>query len=197
MQDKETDTYWSLMKGVALEGELKGEQLTELPLGEKTIWKRWKALYPDTKVLSVKSDEAGQDSYANYFAGNKGFRGIKAEDNRLETMAPVFAFHLNDKPFAVTYASIENGFTTSVEGHNVFLYREKQDKLLRSTVAYISENEFKKVDGVWQNGDGQKFETESRLFDRTKRLNGFDTFWYNWSLNNRETELIGGTKQED
>ena len=54
MQDEQTDTYWSIMEGEAVAGELSGEKLVELPIGEKIQWRHWKERHPDTLVLSVQ-----------------------------------------------------------------------------------------------------------------------------------------------
>jgi hypothetical protein len=54
MQDKETDSYWSIMTG---------DSLAELPLGVKSQWKDWVASHPDTVVLSVEgADEINAQS---------------------------------------------------------------------------------------------------------------------------------------
>ena len=54
MQDKQTDTYWSIMSGKVEAGELGGTALVELPVGEKMSWAEWVAKHPDTLVLSVQ-----------------------------------------------------------------------------------------------------------------------------------------------
>ena len=41
LQDKETDTYWSIMEGEALAGELRGASLVELSSGVKARWQDW------------------------------------------------------------------------------------------------------------------------------------------------------------
>lgn len=38
LQDKQTDTYWSIMTGNAVAGDLSGAPLDELPLGVKAQW---------------------------------------------------------------------------------------------------------------------------------------------------------------
>ncbi len=53
MQDKQTDTYWSIMSGKAEAGALAGTALVELPVSEKVTWAEWSARHPDTLVLSV------------------------------------------------------------------------------------------------------------------------------------------------
>ena len=53
MQDRETDTFWSIMSGKAEAGALDGTALIELPVSEKMSWAEWRARHPDTLVLSV------------------------------------------------------------------------------------------------------------------------------------------------
>ena len=72
MQDRQTDTYWSMMKGEAIAGELEGNDLVELPVSEKMQWRDWKAKHADTLVLSVRGREDTRSSYRSYFADPKG-----------------------------------------------------------------------------------------------------------------------------
>ncbi len=108
MQDRETNSYWAIMKGEAIAGLKKGTELAELPLGKKMKWKRWKRKHPDTLVLSVNGTE----------------------------------------------------------------------------------------DGQWVDiSSGCRFDPDEEVFDGDtescpKAFKGFDTFWYNWSLNNPSTELL-------
>ena len=53
MQDKETDSYWSIMTGKSEGGAQGGTRLNELPVGVKLQWKEWVRRHPDTVVLSV------------------------------------------------------------------------------------------------------------------------------------------------
>ena len=53
MVDKETDSYWSIMKGSSVAGQLHGTRLDEMPLGVKAQWKDWAEQHPETLVLSV------------------------------------------------------------------------------------------------------------------------------------------------
>ena len=124
MQDKETDSYWSIMTGESLSGEFKGTELVELPYGAKAQWKDWVAEHPDTLVLSVDGQEhIDRNPYENYFTSEEGFRGSTAEDDRLPTKASIYAFLLDDKPFAVPFSSFENGAAFEVGEWQVFLYR--------------------------------------------------------------------------
>ena len=192
MQDEQTDTYWSIMEGEAVAGELNGEKLVELPVSEKNQWRYWKERHPDTLVLSVNGREDGPDRYRDYFRDSRGFGGASAIDDRLETKTPVFAFHRGTESYAVTQKSIEDGTLFVLEdGASVFLYRRKGSSMIESTHAFISTSGFEHRNGVWvEKGSGARFDKTSGEFSGVESLGGFDTFWYNFSLNNPETLLL-------
>lgn len=193
MQDRETDTYWAIMKGKALEGEMKGEKLKELPVGIKIQWKDWLKLHPDTLVMTLEgSEDFPKNPYLAYFKSSKGFRGVEAKDNRLTTKTAIFAFHYENKSYAVPHELFRGGFTFTLNNKQIFLYREKTASLFQSTAAHINNKGFVRVDDKWSDVESNavfvprinKFQKESDV------LAGFDTFWYNWSLSNPETEII-------
>ena len=54
MYDQETGTLWLQRDGAALQGELAGKKLKELPRKNYVPgirWDEWRAKHPDTKVL--------------------------------------------------------------------------------------------------------------------------------------------------
>jgi uncharacterized protein DUF3179 len=195
MQDKQTDTYWSIMSGKAEAGSLKGTSLVELPVSEKVTWREWVAAHPETLVLSARGIEDPKRSpYDAYFADSDGFRGAVARDNRLETKDPVFAFLHRNRPHAADHRRISGGKPYDVSGGlSIFLYRQSGDELFRGTAAFQSGAGFEHENGVWTElGTGAQFDPEQREFTggAVLRLNGFDTFWYNWSLTNSNTKLL-------
>ena len=194
MQDKETDSYWSIMEGVAVAGELEGQELTELPVGEKLQWRVWKQRHPDTLVLSVGGKEDGPNSYRNYFTEPEGFRGAKAKDTRLATKEPIYAFQRAGISYAVAQRAVENGAVFELaDGSSVFLYRRKGASMFQSTDAYVSERGFEEIGGVWtEKQTGAQFDPKLGGFPGVEALAGFDTFWYNFSLNNPDTQLLAG-----
>jgi len=194
MQDQETDTYWSIMEGKAVAGELKGSELVELPYGEKMQWRHWKKKHPDTLVLSVDGREDASQSYAWYYGSPEGFNYVRATDDRLETKEPVFAFHRNDIAYATRQKDLENGQSFELEdGASIFLYRKQGGSKFQSTLAFVSENGFEQRDGEWiEKGSGAGFDPATGDFAdaSAERLGGFDTFWYTWSLSNPETRVL-------
>jgi hypothetical protein len=196
MQDRETDTYWSIMKGEAIGGELKGEPLVELPVGSKMQWKDWVQLHPDTLILSVRGrEDVPVNPYDDYFQDNDGFRGTRAKDSRLETKDPIYAFQYGGKPYAVPVRVVEDGKVFGLStGEKLFFYRPKNAPLFQSTAAFVSRGKgFEKKGSVWIELDsGARFNEDKNEFqgDGVQALSGFDTFWYNWSLTNPDTELL-------
>jgi len=197
MQDKETDTYWSIMSGDAVAGKLKGRKLEELPVSVKTRWKDWVAAHPDTVVLSVEGVEHPPlNPYERYFESEDGFRGIEAEDDRLPTKAPVYAFRFGDSPYAVPYSAFEGGAIFELGDSTAFLYRPQGASIFESSVAFVTDDSLEARDGVWRTVDGATFDAAMGEFvgtgaEKMRRLEGFDTFWYSWSLTNPSTAVLG------
>ena len=212
MQDKETDSYWSIMTGDSLSGEYKGTRLVELPIGAKVQWKTWREEYPETKVLSVNVAEPGaepqyvqheeQNYYDEYFSSADGFRGTQADDDRLPTKEPIYSFQLDGRAYAVPLAELSDGSAFEAGGKHLFLYRPKGVAMFYSTLAYQSPEEgFEHRDGTWRHtATGAVFDPEEARFanpdgHEVARLDGFDTFWYNWSLTHPETEILQPVKR--
>jgi len=198
MRDKETDTYWSIMTGDAIAGDLKGTRLEELPLGEKTQWKDWVDRHPDTDVLSVDGREHIESNpYDNYFSSDSGFRGTSARDGRLDTKDPIYSFHLDGKAYAVPFKAYEGGAVFRIGERDVFLYRPKGVAIYYSTLAFqAARGAFvRRADGWYHGSSGARLEPDGFAAaggtpTSVSRIDGFDTFWYMWSLTNPATEIL-------
>jgi hypothetical protein len=194
MQDKETDTYWSIMTGTALAGSFKGTELVELPIGVKAQWKDWVADHPDTRVLSVDGTEhvSNNPLYDNYFKSDEVFRDGKVKDTRLGPKEAIYSFQLDGKAYAVPFEAFENGGTFDLGGRTVFLYRPSGVEIFYSTLAFVaSDSSFENEGGVWRHSEsGGIFDPDAGAFGEVERLDGFDTFWFNWSMTHPETEVL-------
>ena len=206
MQDMETDSYWSIVTDAAIHGEATGQRLRQLPGSVKMTFGDWKKNHPETRVLSVEGKEHDPKSpYDRYFASTEGFRKLGAKDGRLPDKAPIFALHWRGKPHAIDHALFaDGGAVIELGGRQIFLYREKDDSHYRSTIALLV-TEFagvEKTPGGWmfntRSGRTVPFDVEQRTFGVPEAamapLPGYDTFWYIWSLNNPETELVTASK---
>ena len=200
MQDKETDSYWSIMTGGSLAGDYKGTRLEEWPeVAEKAQWRDWVRNHPETVVLSVDgSEHIEQNPYENYFTSDAGPRGSEAVDDRLPTKTSVFSFLLGEHPYAVPYAEFEGGAAFDLGEQQVFLYRPSDVAIFHSTVAFVTQGAgFEVRDGAWTHVEsGARFDAEVERFvgggGAVPRLGGFDTFWFNWSMTHPDTEVLTG-----
>ena len=193
MQDKETDSYWSIMTGDAVAGEYAGTPLVERPWGVKTTWEDWRTAHPGTLVLSVDGAEhAEHNPYDNYFSSPDGFRGLQAADERLPTKEPIYAVQRGGRAYAVPSSAFLGGGAFSAGGEHLFLYRPEDASLFHSTVAFVSPDGFAREGGVWRHASGATFDPRAGSFTGgdVPRLDGFDTFWFNWSMTHPETEVL-------
>jgi hypothetical protein len=189
MRDRETDSWWSIMSSNSIGGELEGADLEELPVGEKTTWKRWRQKHPDTLVLSVEGEEHVENNpYDNYFASDGTFRDLEIDDKRLQPKAPVYSFWLDGEPWAVDHEAFGGGTVFEVEeldGRDLLLYRTKKGPIYESSRAWLvdprltAEHGPTKLLAMADSGDSG-FEP----------VPGFDTFWYTWVATNPQTHLI-------
>jgi hypothetical protein len=204
MRDKETDTYWSVITGDAIAGELAGTPLEELPLGEKTRWKDWVARHPDTVVLSVGGREHVEDNpYEGYFASPSGFRAVEARDRRLETKDPIFSFQMDGRRYAVPFEAFEGGAVFRAGDRELFLYRATDVEVFSSTRAFQgAEGDFvRRADGWHHLPSGARFDAKRGRFvgapgAKVPKLEGFDTYWYVWSLTHPDTEVLAPRNPE-
>jgi len=202
MMDKETDSYWSIINDLAIHGPSKGKYLVQVPGSVKTTFGEWKKSHPDTWVLSVGGREHDARSpYDSYFSSKRGFRNTAAQDKRLDDKALLFSFHYQDAPYAVPFDVFEKGggVVALAAGQQLFLYREKDDSFYRSTVAFLAPAGavFVHRKGAWllvrDGATVASFDPETRSFgDAAEPFVGFDTFWYIWSLTNKDTKLLKG-----
>lgn len=198
MQDKETDSYWSIMTGDAIAGQYKGTRLEELPIGVKALWKDWLGAHPETRVLSVGGVQFIQNNpYDNYMSSAAGFREAEARDRMLPTKEAVYAFQLDARKYAVPVRAPADGATLEVGGLSIFLYRPRGAALYYSTRAFRAPTGGfeRRVDGWFERASGASFDTRSGEFtaahgNAPARLDGFDTFWYIWSLTHPDTAVL-------
>lgn len=75
MYDRQTDSTWPQVLGVAITGPNKGAALDGIPM-PWTTWERWKRRYPDSLVLSRETGHLrayGRDPYGSYTGGGPNY----------------------------------------------------------------------------------------------------------------------------
>ncbi len=194
LRDKETRSYWSLMSGEAIAGPMRGTKLKQLPMEQRWQWSDWKANHPETRVLAVgKVTHWYTGAYDEYFSSANGYDGLTTQDDRLPTKAPIYAFRLAAVAHAIPHEAIEGGRVFDVEGSTVFVFRPAGSPPFKSSVGFAGAG-FESVDGVWtETQSGRRFSPAKEMFEGARcphALEGFDTFWYAWSLNNPKTVVV-------
>lgn len=98
MYDRETETLWQQLGGEAIVGELVGQQLEPFRI-DTVLWKDWKALHPDTQVLSQDtgfSRDYTRSPYGDYEVNNETFLfRPEVEDDRLPSKDMVWGVVIN------------------------------------------------------------------------------------------------------
>ncbi|WP_373495056.1 DUF3179 domain-containing protein [Aquiflexum sp.] len=98
--DRKTDTNWSQLALLAVNGQLVGESPTVINLVE-TTWKTWKEMYPQTRVVSTNTGHNRnyqQFPYGDYKTNNNAiFFPVSRSDNRLPAKERVLAVIADNK----------------------------------------------------------------------------------------------------
>jgi hypothetical protein len=109
--DRESDSNWSQMLLLCVNGDRIGQEPTLIPLVE-TTWKTWKELYPDSFVLS---HETGYNRnyrvypYGNYKESDSLLFSVSNEDSRL---------HKKDRVHGIIVGGQTKAYPISVFGNN-------------------------------------------------------------------------------
>jgi hypothetical protein len=97
MYDRETNSYWSQIDGLAIVGELTGKELKEVSIDTVT-WGDWKSAHPDSEVLSQDTGfnrAYGRDPYGSYYEDSFLFFPVENEDNRIHAKTVIFGIEVN------------------------------------------------------------------------------------------------------
>lgn len=122
MYDRQTDNRWPQILGQALLDPLTGQALEEVSL-DWTTWGRWRAIHPDTAVLSTDTGYArsyGDDPYGSYTPlsgyyeeGSPNFFPVMYEDPRFDAKEVVIGVKLDAARLAVRKDAVRHRGTIS------------------------------------------------------------------------------------
>ncbi len=184
MRDRETDSWWSIMKSESIGGELESTELTEMPWGEKIQFRDWVQRHPDTLVLSVDGAEhVDNNPYDNYFTSGGTFRDLEVDDDRLPAKAGVYAMWIVGHPYAVPHERIEGGRIVWIDEQPFYFHRPHGASFYASTAAYRLSLDLARLESATLL---EKLESGDAGFEP---LEGFDTYWYTWVAVNEETRI--------
>ena len=117
MADRQTNSVWSHLDGVAIEGPLTGTEMSFIPLIH-TTWEEWLDLHPDTSVLSYDTDFQAQYRDVTIGMPNGRFaQDLLTVDDRLQSEALVLGIMVEDAFVAYPVSVLEQ--TSGVINDNV------------------------------------------------------------------------------
>ena len=109
LYDRTTETLWSQLSGVAIEGTLKGTTLTRYPSNMMT-WSQYKTSYPFGQVLSRTTGfdrDYTQDPYEGYHESQAIWFPLDREDTRLAPKSLVYGLAQGDTSMAFPVDRVE------------------------------------------------------------------------------------------
>lgn len=129
MYDRKTNTYWSQIDGLAIVGELTGQELKEVSI-DTVVWRDWKKAHPDSEVLSQKTGflrAYGKDPYGSYYEDSFLFFPVEAEDDRIHPKNVIFGIEVNGVFKAYREEDLKDVgvITDTVDGVNVTVERDE------------------------------------------------------------------------
>ncbi len=110
--DRQSDSEWSHITGVAINGPFDGRQLEPVP-SVMAAWAHWKDAHPDTLVLSKNEGLYSFDQYLfdpyddYYYSGRAGLHGPAERDDRLPIKARLLGVIVNGRAKAYPFEALK------------------------------------------------------------------------------------------
>ena len=192
MYDRDSASFWPQLLGIAVEGDRKGERLTELPIGITTTYGRWKRRYPDTAVLlPAGARPYGTWPYGDYDSNRSIMFPIEARDERYHPKKVVIGVRVGDAALAIAkeeflrrgVENVELGGTPLValadtELQTIRVFRRGTG---RGTLRFAMRD-----GAVVDEQTGSRWDVEGRATGgelantALERLSAFDVQWFAW-----------------
>lgn len=205
MYDRKTNTLWSQIMGTGIRGELAGYKLIRVPL-DTMKWKDWRALHPDTEVLSTEtgwSRPYGTDPYGRYgyYTNEDIWFPVKNFDRRLKPKEIIWGIEIDGKTKAYIETKLADAaFLNDVfGGKEILVYSPAVkvarffDRNLNGQVLDFELRQGKLYDkqtGSEWNPDGIAVNGKLKGQQLT-RIPAIPNFWFAWVAFYPNTELWG------
>lgn len=210
MYDRQTDSTWPQILGVAITGPNKGQRLDAVPL-TWTTWGRWKRAYPTTLVLSKDTGHLrayGRDPYgsytseaANYYTSGGPFFPVMARSSRFPDKKVVIGIKMGNDVLALPKdAAAKSGVVNFTLGGLpvVALY----DAALDEVSAFVRDLEGRELRLERRNQEIVDAQTGTIWTAQGKAIRGrltgaqlswvasFDVMWFAWYAFYPETKVL-------
>jgi hypothetical protein len=129
MYDEETETYWQQIDGLAIVGELTGQELKEISI-DTVVWGDWKLIHPDSEVLSQETGmrrSYGNDPYGSYYEDSYLIFPVDNSDDRVHAKTPIVGIEIDGKFKAYRESDLEESSIIEDTFNGVNLKVERLD----------------------------------------------------------------------
>lgn len=194
MRDTQTGSLWSQVEGRAIEGPLKGANLTIVPSTIATL-SVWRGQHPETTVMQPPSGRSyDSDPYAGYDQGGDPLYPSKGTPGPLGPKALVYGVTLRDHAKAYAYSDLApRRVVEDVVGgvEIVVTYHAGAVQAFRTGGRnFTADDGFRMLD---EDGDAWNMVTGEGPDANLTRVDGLPSFWFAWTDFHPDTELFGAT----
>lgn len=210
MYDELTESYWTQVGGKAIIGDLTGVKLDQISI-DTLLYKDWKRLHPDSKILSRETGFArpyGLDPYGDYYINDRLIFNVGVTDDRLHPKDVISGIEIDGNHKAYPVKDVDEVGLVNDEFEGVKLLITKDPTIsvgpevnpvqIFDRTVNDEELEFEIVDGILkdvQTGSEWDFNTGISTSgehegDQLERIIRESDFWFNWVAFHPETELF-------
>lgn len=210
MYDRQTESQWPQILGRAINGEMKGASLEEIPL-TWTMWEWWKERGPeDAPVLSTKTGyirSYGTDPYGSYSGSYPGYYNspntlfpLLAKSERLEPKEVVVGVKAGDARHAIIKeTALKKGVWNLELGDQAVVAAADPDletvwvfdrQLDGNTLEFHSGESGSLLDGRGRTWNRKGLALEGQGDESLPAANFYDVMWFAWYAFYPETRLV-------
>jgi len=206
--DRATNSNWSQMKLLCVNGELKGK-IPETNNAIETSWATWKRIFPDAQVVSSStgySRSYGNYPYGSYKSNNSLLFPVNPSNSQLPMKERVHGIIHGSKTLAFRFSSFNNGISAMskvVDGSSITIVGSKADNYIVSYYNKLSDGTNlsftvvqDKLPIVLTDNEGNSWDIfgeavgGARLGQRLKPTKSFIAYWFAWAAFYPDIEIF-------
>jgi hypothetical protein len=209
MYDRQTDSQWPQILGIAIDGTNKGTVLEEIRLAW-THWSRWRQRHPDTVVLSTDTGyirSYGTDPYGSYdkpgtyYDSGGPLFPVMAKDGRFNSKDVVVGVKANGQQMAIHKHTLraKKLINTSLAGVPLAAFYDAELDVAR---VFVRQVQGKPAKFSFENGrmadelTGSLWTADGRSIggkmsgSQLKQYASFDVMWFAWHAFFPATQVV-------
>ncbi len=195
--DRKTNSHWSQMRLDCVNGPLVGQRIPTFPIVE-TTWATWKAMYPETKVLTTETGfdrNYGLYPYDDYRTNDQYFLfPITTPDERLSAKERVHGVRVNDQAKVYRFDAFQSGTTLirdNFAGEDIVVAGNAQENWIVSFKVPVGTGDLEAVVGegpvIMADTAGNHYDVLGQVIDgpdmgtQLQATDSYIGFWFAWA----------------